>query len=101
MEAEFEEPQWRSCIPQAKWGWIPWQLSWGQFAAAILAAGWFIHFLHFLHFTQRLQGLGLALRFVSFLCPLEKDFLPFIPEAEIGGEILAKYNTRNTHGSAG
>lgn len=38
--------------------------------------------------------------FVSFLCPLGKDFFPSMPEAEIGDEILAKY-TSNTHGSAG
>lgn len=38
---------------------------------------------------------------VSFLHPLGKDFFPSIAEAEIGGEILAKYNTSNTHGSAG
>lgn len=38
---------------------------------------------------------------VSFLCLLGKDLFPSMPESEIGGEILAKYNTSNTHGSAG
>lgn len=38
---------------------------------------------------------------VSFLCHLGKEFFPSMPEDEIGGKILAKYNTSNTHGSAG
>jgi len=79
LGAEFEEPRWRSFFPRVIWGYIPWQLSYGQSAAPILAGDQSVDFLCFLHLMQRLQELGINLHICSsatFLCPLGEGVLP-------------------------